>query len=410
MRILYISQYFYPEICAPANRAIANVRYLSEKGYKVTVLTEMPNHPKGVIFKGYRGKISCIEKLDNFFVNRVWVFTSRKKDFATRLLFYLSFMVSGMIDSIFNWRNYEIVYITSPPLFVGAIGIVLKILFPKVKIVFEIRDLWPESAIQLGEIKNKKFVSLSKALERKIYKISEKIIVISNYIKEQIIKEGFHPEMIKIIYNGTDTEFVRRREVVSKELFDKYKRLGKFLVVYAGNLGIAQGLDILLKAAQQLKKKNILFLFIGSGPKELKLKQIVNTENLNNVKFIGEVPRERIHEYLYLADCGIIPLRRLSLYKGALPSKIFDYMGCGLPILLGIEGEAIDILRNSKAGIAFEPENVDDLVEKILYLKDNPTLLRKMGSNGKKFVKENFNREKQAEKLEKELLELLEQK
>jgi glycosyltransferase involved in cell wall biosynthesis len=404
MRILYISQYFYPEICAPSNRAYANAKCLAEKGYDVVVLTEMPNHPKGIILDGYKGKLFCRERMENFWINRVWVFTRVEKNFITRLLSYISFMLFGTIHSLLNWGKYDIVYISSPPLFVAGIGILLKFFFPEIKIVFEVRDLWPESAIALGELKNKLFISLSKALEKRIYKISEKIIVISKYIKRQIIKEGFHPEKIKIIYNGTDTEFVRRKEVVSKELFNEYKRLGKFMVVYAGNLGLAQGLDTILKAALQLKKENILFLFIGSGPKEVQLKQIVNTKNLTNVKFIGEVPREKIHEYLYLADCGIIPLRRLQLYKGALPSKIFDYMGCGLPILLGIGGEAQEIVKKSRTGIAFKPDDSEDLAQKILWLKRNPEALKKMASKGKTFVLNNFTREKEAEKLEQELV------
>ncbi|MEA3475256.1 MAG: glycosyltransferase family 4 protein [Candidatus Cloacimonadota bacterium] len=410
MRILYISQYFYPEICAPSNRAYANAKCLAEKGHDVVVLTEMPNHPKGVILDGYKGKLLYRERMDNFWINRVWIFTCKKKNFMTRLLFYISFMFLGTIHSLFNWGKYDIVYISSPPLFVAGIGILLKFFFPEIKIVFEVRDLWPESAIALGELKNKLFISLSKALEKRMYKISEKIIVISKYIKSQIIKEGIYPGKIKIIYNGTDEKFVKRNEVVTKELFNEYKRLGKFLVVYAGNIGIAQGLDTILKAALRLNRENILFLFIGSGPKEVKLKQIVNTENLNNVKFIGEVPREKIHEYLYLADCGIIPLRRLQLYKGALPSKIFDYMGCGLPILLGIKGEAQKIVEKSGTGITFEPDDSEDLAQKILWLKRNPEILKKMSSKGKTFVLNNFNRKKEAQKLEQELVRIFKTK
>ncbi|MBC8526085.1 MAG: glycosyltransferase, partial [Candidatus Cloacimonetes bacterium] len=179
MKILYITQYFLPEICAPSNRAYANVKYFSEKGHKVVVLTEMPNHPKGVIFKGYKRKIFLKEKMENFSVDRVWVFTSVKKNFFTRILFYLSFMFMGFLHTLFNWRKYDIIYVSSPPLFVGVIGIFLKKLFPKTKFVFEVRDLWPKSAVDLVELRNPKMIRLAEKLERKIYNICEKIIVIS---------------------------------------------------------------------------------------------------------------------------------------------------------------------------------------------------------------------------------------
>ena len=140
MKILYISQYFYPEVCAPSNRAMANVKFLANKGHNVTVLTEMPNHPKGVIFTNYKHKLYIKEKLENFIVNRVWVFTSKKKNFITRMLFYISFMMSGLIHTLINWKKYDIVYTSSPPLFVAGIPIILKMLFPRSKYIFEVRD------------------------------------------------------------------------------------------------------------------------------------------------------------------------------------------------------------------------------------------------------------------------------
>ncbi|MBL7086266.1 MAG: glycosyltransferase family 4 protein [Candidatus Cloacimonetes bacterium] len=408
MKILYITQYFLPEICAPSNRAYANVKYFSEKGHKVVVLTEMPNHPKGVIFKGYKRKIFLKEKMENFSVDRVWVFTSVKKNFFTRILFYLSFMFMGFLHTLFNWRKYDIIYVSSPPLFVGVIGIFLKKLFPKTKFVFEVRDLWPKSAVDLVELRNPKMIRLAEKLERKIYNICEKIIVISKYQKNDIIKKGFQPSKIKIIYNGTDIKLLENKIEEPKDLKLKYAKKGTFVALYAGNFGLAQNLETLLTAVQKLEFENVKLLLIGSGPKEKELKQRANSMNLKSIEFVHEIPREKIDEYLFIADCGVIPLRKLSLFWGALPSKLFDYMACGLPILLGIEGEAKDVIEKSKAGICFEPEDSADLAEKIIWMKNHPKERIEMGKRGRKFVEKYYNREKQAKELEKELLKLVE--
>lgn len=399
MKILYITQYFHPEIGATTNRAIANAKILSKKGHDVTILTEMPNHPKGIIFDGYRGRLFLKESMEGFFVHRVWVYTSPKKNFITRILFYLSFMFFGSISAIWNWRKYDVVYITSPPLFVAGIGILLKLLFRKTKIVFEVRDLWPDSAVELGELNNRMFYNLSLKLEKKIYNISEHIIAISNDMKSKIINKGYPESKISIIHNGTDLNFINSEKKLNQELITKFKTNNQFLCVYAGIIGIAQGLEVILKTAKHLENENINFLIIGSGPKLEEMKKNCCKLKLENVLFINQVSRSNVIDYLNIADAGIIPLRNLELFKGALPSKIFDYMACNLPILLGIKGEAKELIEKSNTGLYFEPENEHNLTEKISSLMNNKTKLEDMKTNGKKFVDEHFNREKLAVKL-----------
>ena len=405
MKILYITQYFHPEVGATTNRALANIRYFAKKGHDVTVLTEMPNHPKGIIFEGYKNKISMQEEMENFKVNRVWVFTSQKKNFITRLLFYISFMFMGFIHTLFNWKKYDIVYVTSPPLFVGIIGLALKYFFPKTKFIFEVRDLWPDSAIELGELNNKAFIKNSLKLEKKIYDISEHIIVISENMKNKIITKGYPENKISIIHNGTDNEFIMRKMKVDKQTFYN-KSENKFICVYAGIIGIAQGLEILLEAANRLRDADVEFYLIGYGPKLEQLKVMSAKMKLENLTFLGQISRDEIHNYLASADLGIIPLKKMDLFKGALPSKIFDCMACKLPIILGIEGEAKELIENSETGIAYEPENVDELVKTILILKENEQMRNKFSENGRKIIIEKFNRNKLAEKLEKIIVEV----
>jgi glycosyltransferase involved in cell wall biosynthesis len=410
MKILYISQYFHPEIGATTNRALANVRYFANKKHDVTVLTELPNHPKGIFFEGYKHKIFMKEKMENFIINRVWVFTSRKKNFMTRILFYISFMLMGILHTLFNWKRYDLVYVTSPPLFVGMISIVLKKTFPKTKFIFEVRDLWPDSAIELGELNNKLFLKLSLKLEKKIYDTSDYIIAISKDMRNKIIKKGYNKKKISIIYNGTDETFIKNNfNKFDKDIYNNDDN-NKLIGIYAGIIGIAQGLEVLLTAANELKNENIEFYLIGNGPKLKKLKKMAKNMQLNNLFFIEQVSRNKIPDYLHNADFGIIPLKKMDLFKGALPSKIFDYMSCDLPIVLGIEGEAKKLINESGTGICFEPDNVNDLIEKILWLKNNRGALDIMKSKGRKFVSENFDRSKLAEKLEKIIMEVVNNK
>ena len=398
MKILYISQYFHPEIGATTNRALANVRYLTKQGHDVTVLTEMPNHPKGIIFEGYKGKMFMTETMEDFKIKRVWVYTSVKKNFITRLLFYISFAFLGTLSAIFSWKKYDIVYVTSPPLFVGIIGLALKFFFPKTKFIFEVRDLWPDAAVEMGELKNKHFRKFSYALEKSLYKNADHIVAVTKRFKQRIIEKGYSENKISVIRNGSDLSFMPVD--VSEELKEKFQIDKNFIVIYAGNLGIAQNLTVVLKAAEKLKEKNILFLMVGTGPEETLLKNYAKSHNLTNVIFTGEVAKDDMSEYLSLSDCGLIPLKKIEVFERTIPSKLFDYMSANLPIILGVKGEAKEILEKSEAGICFEPDNVDELVEKIEYLKTNSLELEKMKQKGRDFVKTNFDRNELAKKLD----------
>ncbi len=407
MKILYITQYFYPEIGATTNRALANVRNFAENGHDVTVLTEMPNHPRGIIFEDYKRKLFIKEKMENFHIHRVWVYTNPKKSSITRLFFYGSFMLLGTLHTVFNWKNFDLVYVTSPPLFVGKIGLWLKKIYPNIKFVFEVRDLWPDAAIEMGELNNPKIIHFSHKLEKALYNNSNLIIAVTQRFKQRIIKKGIPKEKIKVIRNGSDLSYQKINP--QPELLSKYKKSYNFLVVYAGNLGLAQNLKTILQAAKKLEMEKIGFLFLGSGPEKQKLLDHKKREKINNVHFVGEIPKVEVNKYFSIADCGVIPLRNIKVFETTIPSKLFDYMSASLPILLGVKGEAKEILQEAEAGISFEPDSAEDLTEKILVLKNNPEQMEKYQNNGRKFVSKNFNRNKLATQL-LSILEILVEK
>ena len=232
MKILYISQYFHPEVGAPTNRALANVKLFRKKGHDITVLAEMPNHPKGVIFEEYKKKIFVSEKVYGLEVKRVWVFTSQKKNFFTRVGMYLSFSITGSIYTLFNWRKYDVVYVTSPPLFVGIIGLVVKFFHPKTKFVFEVRDLWPDAAIEMGELNSSLLKKISYSLEHSIYKKANLIVSVTNSFKYKMITKGVNIDNIIIVRNGANLSLKRTSSVEKRLLeFKKIIILQQFMQV-----------------------------------------------------------------------------------------------------------------------------------------------------------------------------------
>lgn len=385
------------------NRALANVRYLSKR-HRVTVLTEMPNHPKGVIFDGYKRKLFLTERMESFTVKRLWVWTSRRKNFFTRILFYLTFAVFGTLYTLFNARKFDFIYMTSPPLFVSLIGIVTKTLRPETRIIFEVRDLWPDSAIEMGELRSKIFIKLSLSMEKAIYKKSEQVVAVTRHIKKVIESKGIPEKKIQVIYNGIEPEKSSLERTMPVDIMEREKKAGNFIVLYAGILGLAQNLSTLIQAASLTANQRVSFFIIGAGPKEPELKR--EAAGLKNVFFPGEISHNMIHNYLLSADCGVVPLAKLPIFKGAIPSKLFEYMISGLPVLLGIEGEAASILKEANAGLTFIPDDSKDLADKILFLKNNPDQLKEYSLTGKDYALKHFNRTKQAELLEKTIIQL----
>jgi len=402
MRILYISQYFPPEVGATQTRAIEMASNLVRQGHQVTVLTEFPNHPKGIIPEKYRGKFIEHDRVQGVDVIRTWVYARPDKTFFTRMGFYLSFMFTSFIVGLFLRGKFDIVYATSPPFFVGVSGL-LSSRLKSARFVFEVRDLWPQSAVELGELSNETFIRWAEGLENVYYKKADILIAVTKGIYRHLSARGYGAKVRQVL-NGTNTElfYYRGGEKKSEMGWDN-----KFVVLYAGILGIAQGMEKLCDLVENCKAyAEIQFVFIGEGPQKEKVKQLQETKKLHNLLLLGEVPREIIPEYISAADCCLVPLKKNPLFLGALPSKMFDYMACERPVILSVDGEARRVLEASGGGIYVEPENTQQMEEAILHLKNSPALCRKMGRAGREYVMQNFSRRQKALELEKILLEL----
>jgi glycosyltransferase involved in cell wall biosynthesis len=400
MRILYLSQYFPPEAGATQTRAYEMARKWVLMGHKVTMLTEFPNHPSGIIPPEYHGKLIERSTLEGIEVVRVWVLASPIKNFRNRMLFYLSYMLNAIIAGLFLIRGrYQLIYASSPPLFVGGAALVISF-FKRTRLVFEVRDLWPESAVALGELSNPRAISLATRLEEMCYRKASQVVVVTRGIFNRLLERGVPSEKLLFIPNGANIELFTfssdGRERIRKELGLE----NKYIAIYAGIFGLAQGLETILEAAQLLKGiTEIHILLIGDGPKKAEIISLANLYNLPNLTLLPEKPREQIPDYLSAADVALIPLRTVEIFKGALPSKLFDAWACERPVILSIDGESREVVEMVKGGVFIPPEDPNKLAEAIIRLRKSPDETRLMGKNGLEYTKQNHSRETLAEKL-----------
>lgn len=400
MRILYLSQYFPPEVGATQTRAYEMAQGLLRAGHHVTMLAEVPNHPEGVIRPDYRGKFWARESFDGIDVIRVWVKTAPVKTFKTRMLFYLSYMLNALLAGLLLARGrYDAIYATSPPLFVGAAALALSYL-RRTPLVFEVRDLWPESAVALGELRNPRFIRWATRLEEACYRRARRIVVVTEGMRARLLERGIPAVKLALIPNGANTELFQPQPAAGQQLRADLGLEGVFLIVYAGIHGIAQGLETALYAADRLRANpRIHFLFIGEGPCKADLLALKAQLDLPNVTLLEAQPREAIPAYLSAADVALAPLRRVELFKSALPSKMFDAWACACPVVMSIDGEARTVLERAQGGRFFPPEDVAALVSAIEELAADPTACRRMGENGRQFVAAHYSRQAQARAL-----------
>ncbi len=400
MRILYLSQYFPPEVGATQTRAYEMARHLVSVGHQVTMLTEVPNHPSGIIPPEYRGKLYEKSSLEGIDVIRVWVKASPEKTFASRMLFYLSYMVSAALAGLILVRGrYDLLYATSPPLFVGGAALALSYV-RRIPLVFEVRDLWPESAVALGELTNPHAVALAGKLEEMCYNRARRVVVVTEGIRQRLVERGFGAKVV-IIPNGANTDLFRPDPASAAALRAELGLTGKFLVLYAGIHGVAQGLEVVLEAARRLQEvPEVHFLFVGEGPKKAELLVLKEKMGLTNVTMLSERPRSDMPALLSAANVALVPLRRLELFQGAVPSKMFDAWACGCPVILSIDGEARQILDRAEAGVFVEPEDAEQMAQAIRRLKDEPDRAQRYGEQGRRFVEAHYSRQRLAAQLE----------
>ena len=385
MHILFLSDNFPPEVNAPASRTFEHCRTWIRAGHSVTVITCAPNFPKGVVFKGYKNQLWKSEFIDGIRVVRVWTFISSNKGFFKRILDYLSFMSSAIIASIFV-NKVDLVIGTSPQFFTACAARIVGGL-KRIPWVFEVRDIWPEAIHALGAIKESVIFRLLVKLEMSLYKNASLIIVVTNSFKKILENRGVSGDKVFVITNGVDLSRFHPR-IKDFNLIQELAYEGQFVAGYIGTHGLAHKLETLLDAAYILKHhvdgKNIKILFLGDGACKGKLTSYAKQLKLDNVIFLDSVSKEQVSLYWSLLDIAIIHLRKIEIYLNVIPSKLFECMAMGIPILHGVAGESAEIVKLECVGELFEPENAEQLAKSLLRLKSNTALLEEYRQNGPK--------------------------
>ena len=397
MRILFFSLYFPPEGNAPASRVHEISREWAKNGHSVTVITSHPNYPNGIIYDGYRNVLYKRETVDGIKVIRVWTFIAANKGVLLRIVNYLSYMITAVFAACFV-KKPDIIIATSPQFFCGWAGVIISKL-RKLPFILEIRDIWPDGITVHGVLTNKYISSFLEFLERKMYSAATCIVTVGKGYKHVLVtNKGLAAEDIFVLTNGADldTYFPRPR---NEQLKHRLALKSAFVCAYIGNIAMAQGLSIVNRAAKLLYHNNhrdITFLLVGDGVMRENIEKEAKEKKLNNVVFVGRQKKELIPQFYSIADACLVHLKKAELYKTTLPSKIFEICAMGKPVILGVEGDAADIIKAANAGICIQPENEVQLVEAVKELADNRSLAKQYGQSGRNYIIEHFDRKKLA--------------
>jgi glycosyltransferase involved in cell wall biosynthesis len=404
VKILYISQYFPPEMGAPAARASELAMHWARKGHEVSVLTGFPNHPTGVVppeWKAQLRKLTYRERINGVNVFRTWLWPLPNRKAHERMRNYASFCVSAALRGMTIPRP-DVVIASSPQLLVGLSG--WWIAFSRqLPFVFEVRDLWPESLIAVGVGQENSFLHHTLAAVAKfLYEHSHRIVVVTPAFKDHLIQRWRVPsEKIAVVENGVETDlFAPCPAAANDKLRQDLALQGKFLVCYIGTMGMAHGLETLLDAAAQLQLQNCNthFLLVGEGAEKERIKSLAKSRGLANVTFLDQQPREKIPAFISASDACLVLLKKTDVFKTVIPTKMLEFMSCARPVILGVDGQARQIVEDAEAGLVIEPENSAALVAAVNRLSADRALGASLVQKGRQYILQHFSRGRTAEK------------
>ena len=402
MNILLIHHAFLEKNDGGGSRFNEMTRIWAKKGHHVTVLGGMVHYATGIKRDKYKGKYTLVEKdfYENVDVIRCHVSEAYNKNFLGRLWGYFSFVFSSIYAGLFKTKGkFDVILVTSPPLFVGITALVLSF-FKRTPFIFEVRDLWPESAIDTGVLQNKLIIKLAYWFEGFIYKSAKLINVLTPAFRDKLIEKGVPRDKIIFIPNAAD--FAISDTLLSsnfdRDSFRKENGLdGKKVITYVGAHGVANHLIQVVETAEIMKKRGneeVLFMLIGGGMQKPMLMDLAKKKELENLKFVDSVPKKEVFKYIYSSDFGTSVLKKVDTFKTVYSNKTFDYMACKRPILMAIDGVSRQLVEDAACGVFVEPENPNDFANKIeVYLEKEDKDLIKEGQLGYEYAKAHFDRD-----------------
>jgi glycosyltransferase involved in cell wall biosynthesis len=395
MHILFLTDNFPPEGNAPATRTFEHARDWVDKGHKVTVITCAPNFPEGKVYEGYKNKWLSKQRIEGVKVWRVKTYITPNEGFIKRTIDYMSFMVSSLIFGLFV-RKVDAVIGTSPQFFTVISAWALA-KCKRVPFIFELRDIWPASIIAVGAMRASWVIDILENLELFLYRQADLIISVTHSFKSELESRGVPADKIKIVLNGVDLKKFIPLQGKDEILANRYGLKNKFVIGYIGTHGLAHALENVVEAAELIvKKDNIRIVFVGGGADRSRLEKIVCDRGLENIVMIPRQPKEHMPQVWSLCDISLVHLKDSPFFKTVIPSKIFESMAMGLPILMAVPiGEATEIIEEYKAGINVSPESPKELSEKFLELAKDSELVTMLSCQSLKAAQD-FDRKKLA--------------
>ena len=391
MNILLLSQYFPPEAGSAAAKIAEMAHYLTGRGHRVSVVSQVPCYPAGVVYPGYEGAWFRRELRDGVRITRTWSYASPERSkFKSRFLNYASFMGTALAGILAGPRP-DVMLVYSPPLLLGLTATLAGKAW-RCPFVFWVNDLWPRAALHLGFMQEGSPYRAACALERFVYRHAGRIFVYSQRMLEEVVMDGASRVNIEYHPLWIDTEVFRPDPVGAAAVRRQYGWGDKFVILYGGNIGLAQGLDVFVEAARLLREHpDIHFVIVGSGVEKENLERLVRTYGLTNIEFIGHQPKDQVLAYFSSADLLFAHLKAAPHRVGTVPEKILAYMACGRPVLMAAqEGAAADVIREHSCGVAAPPDNPEALAQVILSLYQQRYELDKMGARGRQAAELHF--------------------
>jgi glycosyltransferase involved in cell wall biosynthesis len=397
MKILFHTSYYPPEIGAAQTRTHELAQKLKQIGHEVSVLTCFPNYPSGVVPKEWRGHLFMKQMEDGIPVHRVWSVTASTRGFMKRAMSDLSLALSTTL-SVFKVPKADVLIVESHPLFSGNAGVFMS-LMKGARCVLTVSDLWPDSAIQMGKLKNPFLIWIARAQESFLYRHATLILAMTEAIYDKVIADGISAGKVLLFRNAVDAEFFRPG-IEAGEIRTRLKLPpNSFVVLYAGTFGSVNNVAAILETAAVFHRegnRQVHFMLVGEGADKEKLMNQAHALGIRNVSFVDPVPKHAVPRLLNAADCVVISLNNHDFFRGYLPRKMFEAMACGKPVVVAAKGEAEELVLKAKAGLHVHPENVQEIHDAILRLCNNPKEARAMGRRGRYCIQEHFSTERRA--------------
>ena len=381
MKILFLTDNFPPEVNAPATRTYEHCKEWVKQGEKVTVITCVPNFPQGKVYKGYRNVFYQKEIMEGIHIIRVWTYITANEGFIKRTLDYISFSVSAFIAGLF--QKTDIIIATSPQFYTALSGRALSF-WKRKPWIMEVRDLWPESIKTVGAMNDTILIRYFEWQEKHCYHSAKKIVVVTDSFKRRLVERGIDSSKIDVVKNGVNRSlFVP--VVKDLQLLNELGLQNKKIIGYIGTHGMAHKLDFILQCAKGMEgRNNYHFLFLGSGAEKRNLLDLKEKLDLKNVTMLDPVSKLEVKRYISILDIALINLRKSELFTTVIPSKIFENAGMEIPILMGVNGEAREIIESYHAGVYFEPESETEFCEKLDLLLTDENLYNECKEGCKK--------------------------